>query len=720
MRYLFIDFETRLTAELRLSKMTTRSYCEQTDVTMVAWALDGEDIKFHLGVPDAGLLEYFREMAECDDVCVVAFNASFDLRVWHINLGLPYPKHFLCALELARLCWPNQPGGYSLDNLAVQLGLAYQKIKVDLETVQGQELAEYCKMDVAILREIFNRELVLAPPVELRICELSNRAKTLHFNIDQERVLQAVENMSRMAGTAALDVAKAFGDDPEVFKAFGWHGDKVPANAEEAMKLVPRSVKPHEIKNLLLSKLDIDFITDKKSTSLKKINPAEFANLPLPARLALTSTSDLRKAMSYRSGLTKFSGLPIVDCELSYWAAHTGRFASRNDGAKGLNLHNIAKHNVLIAEPFRKSFVLPEGWVWVRGDFANVEYRGEGLLTGCAFIEELFVKDPFADPYRAFGEWATGLSCDKNTPSGKALRQLFKVAVLGLGYMMGLKTWMTQLLMLLAKRDDKGNPEITIDDFIKLAAEKRWSRMSYDARKCVRDLGCHDIVGIVGEHVHELFHQRHPEFSKFGRWLEATVSRLSYAHDPAAVLEELYQLPGAPKRELLDLSVDRRLGGSSVRASTSGWPASVCWRDLAVRETGGRRGPCLTSILAGHKPPRAITPNILIENCVQYWARVALCMGSLQLEDLGWLYQLSVHDEIFILARDNRDDILRAKRDMLKVFGPGNSLGFGWAILIDPSAVTVSKSLWDNETWCKKEFWPRLEAGDSSVLKEVA
>jgi hypothetical protein len=277
---------------------------------------------------------------------------------------------------------------------------------------------------------------------------------------------------------------------------------------------------------------------------------------------------------------------------------------------------------------------------------------------------------------------------------------------------MGIKTWMTQLLQVIARGD------VTIPDLIALADERKWRRMSSWARRQVTVLGCHEIVGIVGEHVHELFHRRHPEFARLGRWLEAAVSRLSYAHDPARALEALYDLPGAPDRRLLDLFVDRSLGGSSVRARYPQWPASVCWRDLAVRET--RRGACLTSVLAGHKPPRPFTPNIAIENFVQHFSRNALVKGQLELEELGHEHQISIHDEAFILSQDTPEGIIKARTDMLKVFGPGNSLGYGWAINVDPASITVSKTLWDDEKWCQKQFWPRLLAGDESVIREVA
>ena len=323
----------------------------------------------------------------------------------------------------------------------------------------------------------------------------------------------------------------------------------------------------------------------------------------------------------------------------------------------------------------------------------------------------MFGKNHFADPYSAFGEWATGLTIDKSTATGKALRQLFKAAVLGLGYMMGLRTWMVQLLKVVASGGVK------LEDLIALAEQKHWRRCSTWARKAIKELGCHEVFGLVGEHIHELFHQRHPEFARFGRWMEQAVSRLSYAHDPEAVLHELYQAPGAPASDLLRLWVDRTLGGSSVRASVSDYPASVCWRDIAVRDSA--RGLCLTSVLGGHKRPRPITPNILIENVVQFWARVALVKGQAKLETLGHHLQLSIHDEAKILCPATPEAILKARADLLHVFGPGNNLGFGWAIMVDPATVTVSRSLWDDESWCQKVFWPKLESGDDRVIGEL-
>ena len=94
-------------------------------------------------------------------------------------------------------------------------------------------------------------------------------------------------------------------------------------------------------------------------------------------------------------------------------------------------------------------------------------------------------------------------------------------------------------------------------------------------------------------------------------------------------------------------------------------------------------------------------------------------MGQAQLENLGHPLQLSIHDEAKILCKAEPQAILNARADLLQVFGPGNNLGFGWAIMVDPATVTVSRSLWDDESWCKEVFWPRLESGDESVLGEL-
>jgi hypothetical protein len=95
---------------------------------------------------------------------------------------------------------------------------------------------------------------------------------------------------------------------------------------------------------------------------------------------------------------------------------------------------------------------------------------------------------------------------------------------------------------------------------------------------------------------------------------------------------------------------------------------------------------------------RPLTKNVIIENVTQSAARNALCAGQLQLRDEGYHYQLSVHDEVLLVVPRRAEDVRRAREALLRVFGPGNSLGYEWAVVIDPSEINVSQSLYEEET----------------------
>jgi hypothetical protein len=707
MRYLYLDFETRST--LNLTKVPLRDYLSHGECTYLSWAIDDGPIHGHRGGNLSPYLPELRELFGLVDVTVVAFNASFDARCAVYLLGLPFPRRLLCAMELAGLCWPNQPGGYGLGNLACQLGLTHKKGSINFDTCTDAELAIYCQGDVIVLRELFQRELPLASKEELDVCALSNAAKAITLIINQDAVASAAEALSLVSGSAALRVAQSFGDT-SIFKAYGWHGETIPNTLEEAGTAKVKSVKPHEVKRLLMEHFAIDFA--HKSISVKKINPTELATMNAQARGFIQESSTINKALSHHRRLGSMSHMREVDAEINYAAAHTLRWSSKNQ-SKGINLHNLPKHDKRIAEPLRRCITLPPGKVFVRADLANVEYRGECLLSGCRFGSSLFESDPFADPYSAFGTAATGLTITKS--SYGALRQLFKTAVLGLGYLMGIHTWLLNLSGIVA---DPEKNKVCLQDIIDLAATLKLSSMSPQTKRAVTKIGCHHALGLVGQYVRDHFHNQHPEFGRLARWLDSSVQRLSVAYDVGAAIESCYLHPCAPPRDLISLTVDRSLAGTSIRCRVGGWPASVVWRDVAIRDTVF--GPRCTSIRAGSRPPRAITPNILIENVVQHWARNVLAQGLLHLnKEFGYAHILHVHDEILLVVDANRAAITNAKEALVRTFGPGNPLGWKWAAFINPAEVCVSRSFYEDEGWNSKVFWPRFTGGDDTVIQEI-
>jgi hypothetical protein len=207
-----------------------------------------------------------------------------------------------------------------------------------------------------------------------------------------------------------------------------------------------------------------------------------------------------------------------------------------------------------------------------------------------------------------------------------------------------------------------------------------------------RDNGIPQELGVLAGNVHRVFHELHPEFRRLGRWLEFVCTQVSSSPDPARAIERAYLRPDAPDRTKLNLHYEPDLEGRSIRVQVGHWAPTLVWRDIAPRETPF--GFRLTSQAGRNKGFRALTPNIVVENCTQSVARNAMCSLMLTLED-SYPYQMCVHDELKLLVPRDEASIRAAKDALLLHGGPGNSLGYGNAFMLDPTEVTVSESWYD-------------------------
>jgi len=746
MNYLFFDAETLYNDRLTLKKMTLRNYLSATRLTGFAAAENTDTpVFFHPDEVNDDVLHYLRSRAADPDWTLVAHNIAFDMRVWHYLLHLPYPIHKLCTMELAHAAYPGQPGGYSLAMLARTLDLGAAKISIDLTDGEHtrDELATYCIGDVELCRTLFYKCLPRVHPDEIKVAEMCNDIREHYVNVDTNRVLESVTSLS---ATATAHAIAAVGDGDN--DAFGWDGDVV------------RSVKPQTAKKILLE----NFGFDTPTISFKKLNSEKLRENPEAASY-LKSIERTNKTLSNRRRVGAFVGAAIVDLELGYFRAHTGRFSSpQPGGAKGINLHNLPKRDKALAKAIRTLFRLPDEYCTVRVDLANAEYRMEAWLTGCEYARKMF--DPstsddaapmgmersssissgsdtayraagsgaprpgaggranhrgdgesstqhgaggsittpsggtlqagiLADPYAWFWYGATGQFCSKTV--NVAARQLAKAAVLGLGYGMGLRRFVEELCKGLA------DPSfgVSLDDLRRVAESCGWVLPRGDRfiGRVLKETSAPEIVVCVAYHVREQFHKLHPEFQRTANWLDASVAGCIRGLDPEQSLSEYGSLPTAPDPSRLSLLYDRGFGPSvhTIRAVCGLWPTpTVTWRDLCFRETklGGWCLHCMHSA-KGYRP---LTRTVMIENVTQSAARNALCLGQLRLRDMGYKYQLSVHDEILLVVPRDEATVRRARADLLSVFGPGNSLGYGWAVCIDPSEINVSQSMYETAT----------------------
>lgn len=375
------------------------------------------------------------------------------------------------------------------------------------------------------------------------------------------------------------------------------------------------------------------------------------------------------------------------------------------------NCHNLPKRNPDLAKAIRSMFELPDGWCWVRADLANVEYRGVCLITRSTHAESLFTNEILADPYSAFWKEATGQVVSKKDPA----RHVAKGAVLGLGYNMGVNTWTNVLLQELAAPQAK----ITTADMKRIADAQGWNMSKYAKAHCTK-MNADPAVGRVAQGSRDAFHRVHPEIDPFATWLVDSLTEACRSNDPAGALDDMSRDVRAPDPDLIRLVwEDKPDMERAVRVQIGGWDApTVTWRDLGVRFIEGQgTGMALSFRQSGSKGYHSVYKSILSENTTQSWARVALCRGKLALRDLGYPTALSVHDEILLPVPCDRDSVLHARDSLLKVYGPGNQLGYKWAVVINPAEINVSKSLYEVELGT--QWWADLEAGKTALLQEL-
>lgn len=671
MRTVFIDAETSVTKTITLRRMTVRRYLSKARLLGIAVALDDEDPVWFSGDEIADLIPELERLAQDPMVRFVAHNWSFDGRVLALKLGLPYPTHARCTMEGAMCAFPDHPGGYDLDNLSATLRLP-SGVKagkaIEVGRMSPDELAEYCCQDVRLCRDLYRVLEARIHPYEWRIGESCSRAKEGLFTIDTEAVDRAVAEFDTIAESAAEMLEDILDDTGHTT-----------CGREDNGRI--KSIKPEAVKRLLLENLGFDTNTIGR----KKINPVSLSG-NAGARAAIDAASKANGALSSRRRVAVFSGTSEIDAELNWFAARTGRSASRTKG-RGLNLLNLPKRNPDASRLIRSMFRLPDGLCFVRGDEANVEYRVAGLLSGSVHVRRLFEEDPFADPYSAFGEACTG----KRITKADKIRHLFKSAVLGLGYGMGLWKWTGVILGELGM----ARPAFTIDDMRAVCESNAWSFPKERlASRVLRELGCDPVVVTVAHHTRRLFHEVHPEFGMLARWLFSACEETS-AGAPQSVIDDMYQLPGAPDPVHVKLIVSDRFEGRSLELQLAEWPApTLVWRDLGVRDAGEAGGACLT-VMAGKKGYRPIRITHTIENVVQAASRNRTAMAKLALEDLGWPYIFDVHDELLPVVSAEPEQVLKARADMLSVLGPGRPGPWGWAVVIHPDEVNVSQSWYE-------------------------
>ena len=423
---LTIDFETRWDkADYTLSKMTTEEYIR--DTKFLAFGACIHEYGTDRPTQWYGGNELHRILSTYDwtRTAVLAHNAQFDIAILEWVYGV-HPCFIFDSLSMARALRGVEVGN-SLAKLATDFGLPPKGRAVystdglaEISPEIEHELAEYCKHDVFLCEEIFERLIKGYPAKELRLIDLTLRMFTNPMLVlDPDMLADALlaEKEQREELLARLKI-----DESQLASNL-----KFAAILNELGVPTPyKKSKTTGEQTLALAKTDALF-----QAMLNGDN--EEVALLCEARLKVKSTSERTRAQRFLEISTRGT-LPVP---LSYYGAATGRWTAARGSA--INMQNLKRGSFL-----RKAIMAPEGHVCVVGDLSQIEPR---VLAWLADYDDLLhIFNAGGDPYAMFGSQMFSIP-DMTKESNPVERQSAKSALLGCGYQMGWASFSAQLLV---------------------------------------------------------------------------------------------------------------------------------------------------------------------------------------------------------------------------------------------------------------------------------
>jgi hypothetical protein len=352
---------------------------------------------------------------------VVAHNAKFDGGILSLIYGVK-PKSYICTQSMARAVFGHTLKSHSLASVAAYYGLAPKGFMQtdgvrDLTPQQEEELALYCKHDVDLCRQIYERMLAKFPVGQFAAMDWTIRAF-----VEPKLVLNApvLEKAWADEKYRRENIFKTIGIPKEVFSSnvkfpqlLVSEGYEVPTKHSPKQKNADGS--PKEIPALALG--DAAFLEMRDSDDPTLADLCE-------ARIAAKSTLLETRCDKF----LKLSALGNFPFDVNYSGAKQTHRYSGGSGAGG-NPQNLTRGSAL-----RESVEAPAGHKLVVGDYAGIELRIVAWLANETKLMYAITgdKDVYCD-------YASDFYKRQITKADKSERMFGKEAILGLGYQMGSK-----------------------------------------------------------------------------------------------------------------------------------------------------------------------------------------------------------------------------------------------------------------------------------------
>lgn len=362
---LSIDFETvwdRKTG-YSLSMMTNEEYIRHErfkafGICVRVYA-SGEPVQWVRGRDIPKYLQQF----DWSRTAVLAHNAQFDVSILGWKYGV-YPCFIFDTLSMARALRGVEVGN-SLARLASDFGLPDKGNAVystegmtEISEQIEHELAEYCKHDVYLCEQVFERLVKGYPAKELRLIDMTIKMYTqAQLVLDGPMLVDALhdEKEKREALLERLQVTDAvLASNDQFADALRKLGVEPPTKKKKPTTKTPKPIGF----NYAFAKTDAMF-----QAMLNGDN--EDVSLLCEARLKVKSTTERTRAQRFLE-ISKRGALPVP---LSYYGAATGRWTACLVADTNVIVYD--RHNGQCTK--RIVDVLPDDLVWDGVDFVQHE-----------------------------------------------------------------------------------------------------------------------------------------------------------------------------------------------------------------------------------------------------------------------------------------------------------------------------------------------------------
>jgi DNA polymerase len=420
-----LDFETYYSKEFSLSKLTTEEYIrdKQFEVIGVAFKVDDGPTEWVTGSHDEIKIQL--EKLDWQHSALLCHNTLFDGAILAWIFGIDAAMYF-DTLCMARAVHGVDAGGslaalvkrYELGEKGTEVVNALGKRRLDFNTEDLDRYALYCRNDVDLTYDLFNRLATRFPGAELELIDMTLRM-FIHpaLEIDDGLLTDRLDEIrqEKSALLAGLKEKLQCETEEEVRKKL-CSNPKFAKVLQDAGIIPPTKISPTTGKETwAFAKNDEGFIAliEHEDPVIQQL---------CAVRLGTKSTLEESRIERFIRIRGRHRGrLPIP---LKYYGAHTGRWS----GMDSVNLQNLPSRDKK-KKALKNSVVAPAGHVVVNCDSSQIEARVLAWLAGQESVVEQFRKGE--DVYSIFASKIYERPISKKDP---VERFVGKTCILGLGY----------------------------------------------------------------------------------------------------------------------------------------------------------------------------------------------------------------------------------------------------------------------------------------------